>query len=105
MVTVTMTDMQMCDRSRLGHAWFDIDDDRSRSLRTVWVGSTVAARCERCTTVRYYGIDVHGEIVSREYVYPIGWKERWSLNGGDRPTTQEIRLLAVRQQRDRRRGK
>src|SRR5204862_332073 len=85
-----MTDYTRC--GTYGHAWFEADSD----WRTE-VGVPLTLRCERCMTERRDAVSRStGELVSRHYVYPEGYR----YSAGTRPSRDGFRLalLALRTQ-------
>ena len=62
-------------RGMLRHAWHSVDSNH-------WFVAALPSpsavpftiRCERCDTERRDVIDSNGEVVSRRYVYPVGYK-------------------------------
>lgn len=90
----------MCDRSLYGHAWYP-DTEPWRPTRTFIIRNV--SFCQRCGTYRFSGMNAYGEIESRYYNYPEGWRERWQTLGDDRPPTEELRRLwfGEDQRRDR----
>jgi hypothetical protein len=94
-------DLRKCDRSALGHAWYDVDDDGAWTTWRVFWNRDVA-ECERCRSRRYTCIDHHGFVVARWYARPTGWKERWGVGGG-RPSGREIRVMMAQKRIESRR--
>jgi len=63
-----------------GHAW----SEYSRGDLPAVVGWRLTLRCDRCTTERHDVIDLIGELQSRHYDYPDGYRadfedHRWTL--------------------------
>lgn len=54
----------------LKHRWFLTDVERASEF-----GIPTWHMCERCTTVRITIIDRRGDLMSRRYKYPEGYKE------------------------------
>lgn len=78
------------NRGGWGHQW---DSFQPLQRNRGWGGVTISLRCERCTTERYDTIDAQGALVSRQYVYPEGYK----LTGG--VTTEDVRREVIRRLR------
>jgi hypothetical protein len=97
-------EMQQCDRSMYGHAWYPASTtgpwqpSRNYIIRDV-------VECHRCGSFRYRGMNAYGEIETRYYQYPDGWKERWASFGGDKPPGEELRVAWHNEKlREQRRG-
>ena len=81
-----------CRRSVLGHEW-EIETPLSR--RAAKWGTRLNKLCVRCGTTLEVIIDNNGNIASRIYTYPPGYKIV-----GDLPvTSQDLRLEALRRLR------
>lgn len=94
-------DPRRCDRSDLGHAWFEVDDPGTWSPARTFFHRDVH-RCLRCRAYRFRGLDTYGRIQSTWYSYPDNWRDRWGV-GRDRPPGDEIRKeRMLREQRERR---
>lgn len=70
------------------HAWFDADSDWA----TPFGGTPFTLRCERCGTERRDTLDIHGELMTRRYLYPEGYK---NASGDVKLTMAELRLRVV----------
>lgn len=68
------------------HAWFDADSDWAAPFG----GTPFTLRCERCGTERRDTFDIHGELMTRRYVYPEGYKHAAGM------TMAEYRLLIAK---------
>lgn len=53
-----------------GHTWYETDGDYKPLF-----GYLFALRCDRCGAIRNDIYDVHGQLASRNYRYPDGY--RW----------------------------
>jgi len=61
----------------LRHAWHSVDSNHwTRPMNASHASEQVpfTIRCERCDTERRDVIDSNGEVASRRYVYPPGYK-------------------------------
>ena len=72
-------------RGMLRHSWHEVD--------SVWAhegdGTPFTIRCERCGTERRDVLGTNtGEVVSRRYVYPVGYH----IEGENRPKIVDFRL-------------
>lgn len=72
-----------------GHAWFEVDGDYKPLF-----GALFALECERCGTRRNDLIDAHGQLGSRNYRYPEGYRE-----GKVSRPEYRLRLVAARPKR------
>lgn len=88
------TDYYEC--RHLGHSW----DDIPVTQRPPW-GVYLWLRCERCTTERHDIINqFSGELMSRKYHYPEGYK----LSRDEKPSIEELRQYQLKLSRKRRRN-
>jgi len=71
----------------IGHAWFDYDNS---DWKPSW-GDPLVLRCERCGTERRDTIGGGGQIISRQYFHPPGYK----YARGTKPTRAEFRRLLL----------
>ena len=79
-----------------GHAWYEFSPGQmARPL----FGFRLSLKCERCTTERHDLIDANGEVGSREYRYPDGYKDAFI---DEKPTRAELRLMLRKETRGRR---
>jgi hypothetical protein len=74
----------------LRHAWYEVDSDWAAPFG----GTPFTLRCDRCGTERRDSFDLHGELMTRRYVYPEGYR---LAEGETKATMQDLRLriLAV----------
>ena len=79
----------------LGHAWDDYDDS---DWTPTW-GVGLALRCLRCGTSRRDIINANGDLGSRSYVYPDGYK----YGKGERPSRGDFRLMLIQKRLSERR--
>ncbi len=72
--TVPRVDIVKC--RTFGHSWDEFDPRYHETARDwgadVW---RITLRCTRCTTERYDYLNSIGGVVSRNYAYPVGYKE------------------------------
>ena len=75
-----------------GHAWFVIPGTRG-----ALGGDPMWIRCERCDAERHDSISfVTGEVMSRSYVYPDGYRDAFLTEGDAPPDRQDFRrMLAI----------
>lgn len=73
-----------------GHAWYQHEGNVQNGV------TPVLLRCERCTTVRYdeYGSNT-GDLVSRSYQYPDGYKNATATKGKTKSDWRLSFLLKV----------
>lgn len=73
------------------HAWGDHDGS---GFGRPEFGVAFHMQCSRCGTVRRDIVSrVDGGLLSRRYYYPEGYRDA----KGERPTTEELRLYAIKQ--------
>jgi hypothetical protein len=84
----------------IGHAWYEVPDDRQWSSSRVW-RHCIVLRCERCGMTRYDGLDSRGEVGQRMYVRPEGYS--YPLH--ETPTRAELRMVMVRDYETRMAGR
>ena len=77
-----------------GHAWFEVDGDYKPLFGTLF-----ALKCERCGAIRNDIFDVHGELASRNYRYPEGYRE-----GKVTRAEYRVRLMNARPKRKQRKA-
>lgn len=77
-----------------GHAWFEVDGDYKPLFGTLF-----ALKCERCGAIRNDIFDVHGELASRNYRYPDGYRE-----GKVTRAEYRVRLMNARPKRKQRKA-
>lgn len=87
--TVDHEKSQFIRCNTIGHAWFDVPADWSAEF-----GIPVTLRCERCGTERRESFNRYGDLLTRHYVHPDGYK----YAKGSRPTRAEFRIMMVMQQ-------
>lgn len=75
-----------------GHAWYEVDGDYQPLF-----GYLFALRCERCGTTRNDVIDIHGELGTRNYRHPEGYKESEKITRAE----YRVRLINARPKRKR----
>lgn len=81
----------------LGHAWDEISDPGGWSpMQRVWKWR-ICLRCVRCGCERYDGINVNGEVGSREYRYPINYK--YAVH--QTPTRVEFRKMMLKRRKEK----
>jgi hypothetical protein len=67
-IAATAADMVTCQT--IGHCWYPIDADRRPAFGWLW-----SLRCDRCGTVRDDLVDHRGDLLSRGYRYPEGYRD------------------------------
>ena len=72
-----------------GHAW---DDYTNSDWRPTMGQSFLVLRCLRCSTERREAYNLYGEIETRHYHWPEGYRFR---KGETKPTKGEFRLMAL----------
>ena len=72
----------------LGHAWHDYDTVGW----TTTMGVPLTLRCERCGTERRDVIGAYGQLVTRHYAYPQGYKYP---RGQKRPDRSQFRIMLL----------
>ena len=77
-----------------GHAWFEVDGDYKPLF-----GYLFSLECERCSCRRNDIINEHGELGSRNYRYPEGYRE-----GKVSRAEYRVRLLKTRPKRKQRKA-
>ena len=82
----------------LRHAWDRLGVELDPEA-TVW-RYKLRFRCARCGTVRSDAVNAYGEVASRSYDYPDGY--RYS-EGDEVPSAADLRLRLVETPEDRRR--
>jgi hypothetical protein len=75
-----------------GHGW---DEWTPVGMRKPPWGFRLSLRCVRCGTERHDIIDANGDVSSRKYYYPDGYK----MTRDERPTRPQFRLLLLKEQR------
>jgi hypothetical protein len=73
----------------IGHAWFDVDSTWKPNM-----GVPLTVRCERCGRERRDTLDVHGEVLNRDYWPRKSWL-RYPKH--QRPSRAEFRQLLLKQ--------
>lgn len=73
----------------LRHAWFDIPTDWTPPFP----GTPFTVHCERCGTQRRDVYDLRGELMTRRYIYPAGYKH---VLGSTKLTMLDRRLLVIK---------
>jgi hypothetical protein len=81
----TSLDMLTCQT--IGHAWYEAEANRRPAFGVLWV-----LRCERCTAQRDDLVDRNGDLLSRAYQYPDGYRE--AHLGTETQADRRARLLA-----------
>lgn len=72
-----------------GHAWFIIPGERGRLG-----GDPMWIRCERCDTERHDSVSfATGDVMSRNYVYPEGYRDAFRSEGDAAPDRGEFRRM------------
>ncbi len=84
-----------------GHSWDEFDpayghEERLPTPRQTGSSWRLTLRCTRCTTRRYDFLDDLGEVVSRSYIYPEGYKTARTLRAEWR---LELRSLVIGEDR------
>lgn len=71
-------------------------------------GDPLWCRCMRCLTTRIDLIGTNGQVISRRYIYPEGYRDAFRHPGDEPPTRPEFRMMLLQQliheQRSRRNG-
>lgn len=78
-----------------GHAWFEVEG----AYKPLF-GVLFSLKCERCDTVRNDVYGQRGEVESRNYVYPEGYRESEKITKAE----YRMRLMAARPKPRRRKS-
>ena len=81
----------------IGHAWYDYDN----SNWTPQFGEPLVLRCERCGSERRDTIGAAGQVITRSYYHPEGYK----YSKGTKPSRAEFRLMLLMTQIEEQRAK
>lgn len=71
-----------------GHAWYEIEDFEWKPQ----YGVPLVLACARCGTQRHDSIGTYGQVIQRNYEYPL----EYSYHGEPRPDREEFRLAVLR---------
>lgn len=81
--------VQYAECKTLGHAWDEYNPRDGGGGATRW---RLTLRCSRCSTTRHDDLDARGEVVSRQYAYPDGYRDPVEL----KPSRAALRLMLVK---------
>lgn len=73
----------------LGHSWDDYDSNWAAPSGT----APLTLRCQRCGTERRDTIDSYGDLVTRSYSYPEGYR----YGRGERPSRSDFRMVLLQE--------